>query len=316
MREIGGYMELEHFTGEEYHKGALRFNTATNALLWLLKKRHYKTIYFPDFLCKSVFTDVTEKTNLEIQFYTVDENFQPILEKDFSKQAVLYVVNYYSSFDYDSLKRIKAKAEHIIVDNVQAFFQRPLPGVDTLYSCRKWFGVPDGSYLYTDIPYKEDLVPMSVGSLMDHLVGRWENGANAWYKDFQRGEVQLQQEPLAEMSLLTRNLLCAVDYTAVAARRQENFRVLASSFDDVNLLKRRIVGVPFMYPLRLREEQAQYVRSKLLESKIYIPILWPNLDRNGEQLSRSILPLPVDQRYTQFDMMYLAERLNEVLSWK
>ena len=45
MREIGGYLELEHFTGAEYHQNALRFNTATNALLWLLKKRLPKNLF-------------------------------------------------------------------------------------------------------------------------------------------------------------------------------------------------------------------------------------------------------------------------------
>lgn len=32
MREIGGYLELERFGGEEYHSDALAFNTAINAL--------------------------------------------------------------------------------------------------------------------------------------------------------------------------------------------------------------------------------------------------------------------------------------------
>ena len=41
--------------------------------------------------------------------------------------------------------------KNVIIDNVQAYFQRPIEGFDTLYSCRKYFGVPDGAVLYTDL---------------------------------------------------------------------------------------------------------------------------------------------------------------------
>ena len=93
MREIGGYLELEHFTGAEYHQNALRFNTATNALLWLLKKRDYRKIYFPEFLCASVFDAVKERTDLEIAFYTVDDSLSPVLKMVLPEDEVLYVVN-------------------------------------------------------------------------------------------------------------------------------------------------------------------------------------------------------------------------------
>ena len=316
MREIGGYLELEHFTGAEYHQNALRFNTATNALLWLLKKRDYRKIYFPEFLCASVFDAVKERTDLEIAFYTVDDSLSPVLKMVLPEDEVLYVVNYYDRMEPDFIRQLQSRAASLILDNVQAFFQPPLAGVDTLYSCRKWFGVPDGVYLYTEFSQECALSSMSARPLMEHLVGRCEDGANAWYGTFRQNEEYLLHAPEARMSLLTRNLLCAVDYERVSARRQANFRVLDEAFEKINLLKSAFADVPFMYPLRLREEQAQQVRSKLLDSKIYIPVLWSNLSRRGAQLSRSILPLPVDQRYMESDMLYLAERLKEVLSWK
>ena len=94
MREIGGYLELEHFTGAEYHQNALRFNTATNALLWLLKKRDYRKIYFPEFLCASVFDAVKERTDLEIAFYTVDDSLSPVLKMDEPTWAALVSATY------------------------------------------------------------------------------------------------------------------------------------------------------------------------------------------------------------------------------
>ena len=61
------------------------------------------------------------------------------------------------------------------------------------------------------------------------------------------------------------------------------------------------------------------VRKKLIEKKIYIPILWPDvLERMPaksveHQLAQEILPLPCDQRYDENDMMYIIKEINKIL---
>ena len=45
---------------------------------------------------------------------------------------------------------MKEKYKRIILDYSQAYFQRTILGIDTIYSCRKYFGVSDGVVLYTD----------------------------------------------------------------------------------------------------------------------------------------------------------------------
>ena len=54
---------------------------------------------------------------------------------------------------YQSIKKIYG---NIIVDHTHAFFQKPLKGIDTLYSCRKFWGVSDGAYLSTDASLTEN----------------------------------------------------------------------------------------------------------------------------------------------------------------
>ena len=36
MKEIGGYIELDTYTGREYHEGALALNSGRNALIYLI----------------------------------------------------------------------------------------------------------------------------------------------------------------------------------------------------------------------------------------------------------------------------------------
>ena len=63
---------------------------------------------------------------------------------------MVYIVNYYGLFSEEQLISLKNKYGNIVVDNAQAFFTEPVKGIDTIYSCRKFFGVPDGGYAYTE----------------------------------------------------------------------------------------------------------------------------------------------------------------------
>lgn len=60
------------------------------------------------------------------------------------------------------------------------------------------------------------------------------------------------------------------------------------------------------------------VRKRLQKEKIYIPTLWPNVledcteDSLEYRYAADILPIPVDQRYDEADMKYLAEIIKDV----
>ena len=58
---------------------------------------------------------------------------------------------------------------------------------------------------------------------------------------------------------------------------------------------------------------APVIRRKLIEQKIYVPLLWPNVvleteaDSVDRRLAESVLPLPCDQRYDEEDMARVAD---------
>ena len=54
MNEIGGYLELENFTGEEYYPELLKLNLGRTALLFALDYLKVKKLWLPYFLCDSV----------------------------------------------------------------------------------------------------------------------------------------------------------------------------------------------------------------------------------------------------------------------
>ena len=61
------------------------------------------------------------------------------------EDVFLYLINYYGQLEKNYVEELFAGHKRIIVDNAQDFFCKPIDGVDTIYTCRKFFGVPDGA---------------------------------------------------------------------------------------------------------------------------------------------------------------------------
>ena len=60
MREIGGYIEFEHYNGSMFHDGAVALNCGRSALAYLWETKKIQKLYLPYFLCdSSLFADNT-----------------------------------------------------------------------------------------------------------------------------------------------------------------------------------------------------------------------------------------------------------------
>ena len=314
MTEIGGYIELDKYALPMLHEGAISLNCGRNCLAYLLRARKIKKILLPKFLCDSV-SNVCGRERVSVDFYSVGLNFMPI-DIDLAEDEWLYIVNYYGQLGQDLLWELKEKYDRIIVDHAQAYFQMPLEGVDTLYTCRKFFGVPDGAFLYTESILEEEL-PVDVSyDRMHFLCGRFEREASEFYQEYVGNNQLFENEPIKKMSALTRNLLHGIDYEGVKERRSSNYRYLHKHLMDVNKLSLSVPQGAFMYPLYI--ENGMEIRRNLHRAKIYVPMLWPNVSENGRDESEcdmacNILPLPVDQRYGKAEMDYILDYLKVYL---
>lgn len=313
-REIGGYMELEHFRGREYHSGALRFHSARGAIRFAVTSRKKELVYLPLFLCGSVAQELAG-AGIQVQTYAIGDDLLPEAAFAPKKDGAVLVVNYFGQLGNETISRLRQRFPDLIVDNVQAFFQPPAPGVDTVYSCRKYFGVPDGAYLYTDLPRGDyDRLPMAASAgWMAHLTGRYEQGAEKNYRHFQENEERLSTMPLCRMSALSMDLLRAVDHEDCIRRRERNFHALERELGRWNGLTVKNCAGAFMYPFLV--DQAPKLRELLIAKKIYVPRLWPRLSGRAEEgslearLADKILWLPIDQRYGEAEMGYIADQI-------
>ena len=308
MQEIGGYLELEFFRGQTYYPDAVAVNNARSALLYILRARNVRKVFLPYYLCGDVMA-LCKREGISYELYHIDESFLPIFDHLPKPDEMLYVVNYYGFIDAEREAEILHRFKRVIFDHVQAFYQRPIPGGDTVYSCRKFFGVPDGGYAATDARLNQPLEQDRSQDRFRHLLGRFEGpSASAFYEDFKRSEVAFEAATLREMSSLTQNLMRGIDYEAVRQKREENFQTLSDRLAARNILQADKPLGPYAYPLYCKD--GPKVRRKLAEKKIFVPTLWPNVLEQGNDLERdftaNILPLPCDQRYNKEDMMRVA----------
>lgn len=314
-KEIGGYLELEEASGREYYEDLYRVNLGRTAFLLLLRTRQIRKIYMPYFLCESVF-QVCRENDTEMIFYYLSEELEPVLPQGAPEEGTyVYLVNYYGCLTEDKIRYYKKKFGNIIVDNTQAFYDRPVEGIDTIYSCRKFFGVGDGAYLATDAQPDMDLPEDHSMEHMAHVLGRYEYDAGTYYQRMLDTAAGFGSSGVRRMSRLTENLLKTIDYEGIKRKREANYRLLAELLPSGSPFNGEIPEGPFAYPYYHRS--GIELRRWLAGKKIFVPTNWKNVLRDLKadtleyQWSENILPVPCDQRYGREEMEYIAACIKE-----
>lgn len=310
MRELGGYIEFEKYTGQMLYEDGIKLNCGRNALSYLIKTKKIEKIWMPKFMCDSC-DKVLLDNRVKVEYYSIGNDFRPIIEE--REKDWLYIVNFYAQLSNEFLSSLGDK---IIVDNAQAYFQSPIPEIDTIYTCRKFFGVPDGAILYTD--KKLDNIPQDESfERMRFLLGRFERTASEFYAEYVANNHFFANEPIKKMSKLTENLLHGIDYEKIKNIRTENFKYLHNRLELINKLEIVVPEGAFMYPLYI--DNGEEIRRKLQAQKIFVPTLWPSVFNICEKneleydMAINILPLPVDQRYSIDDMEYMIKKILALL---
>lgn len=312
MDAIGGYFELELRRGEHYHKDAIRLNTARNCFEYILMARKYRKVYIPYYTCE-VMLQPLKRQQVDYSFYSIDLNLEPT-EMIQLKEGEAFLYTNYFGLKQDCVERLaEVYGSRLIVDNAQAFFAPRISGIDTFYSPRKFFGVPDGGYLYTDCLIKQELDLDKSYHRMQHLFMRIDEGAEAGYELFKENESKLDNQPMMRMSLSTESILRSINYRQVREIRNDNYLYLEKHLKCTNTLKLQVkknATVPMVYPYIAK---GVVLREKLLSEKVYVAKYWPNIrkwcegDNLSCTLSSEIIALPIDQRYSVGSLKRIVE---------
>ena len=246
-----------------------------------MRARGYRKVYIPYYTC-DVILEPFMKLGIDYEFYHVDINLEIRDEFSFKSNEALLYVNYYG-LKQRYVEYLAARMENkLIVDNTQAFYSMPIDGIDTFYTCRKFFGVPDGAYLYTDKLLNDSFEYDVSFDRMTSLTKRIDLGAEAGYSDFKSLSKALGNYIRMHNALCDSNIL------------------LLNLEDD---------AVPMVYPYMSSNEG---LREILIEKKVFVARYWPNVTKwtspnNLEyQLTMMMQPIPIDQRYGEKDVDYIT----------
>ena len=313
MNAIGGYFELADLVegGRFPHDDGVLLNTGRNALEYILRSiDNVKHIYLPYYSCKVVF-ETLEKLNIPYTFYHINTDFEFADDVNLQEDEYIIANNYYGIKDAYIQKLAEIYGDQLIVDCAQAFLAKPLLGIKSFYSMRKFVGVADGGVAYLG-NLSDDLVEVEEVENTDdhdsHLFKRKQFGAEAGFADFQANEKKLDDQPIRYMSFQTKWILDHVGYEKVIACRRENYKYLHEALRDKNALvlpDMNSFTCPMVYPFMMKTKRD--LRKKLIENKIFVARYWPNIEDVAEfeteyDISMDVIPIPCDQRYGYEDM--------------
>lgn len=307
---IGGYFELElPDNGGFPHDDGVLLNSGRNALEYVFRVLgDVKQVLIPYYTCDVVLEPI-QKLNISYTFYRINRDLELEWLPSLQDCEYLLYTNYFGIKDEYVRKLAEHYSSRLIVDNAQAWFAEPIEGISTIYSPRKFVGLPDGGVAYCSRHMDEDSFEQDISfARCSHLLKRIDLGPSDGYVDFRENSKQLVGQPIKQMSELTKRLLCSIDFKEARYKRKENFRFLHKNLQTSNLFNIPAMdsfACPMIYPYLTNDI---FLRQKLIENKIFIATYWPNVQEwaTKDLLERNfmdkLLPIPCDQRYGTDEM--------------
>ena len=325
-KEFGGYFGLDLPDHGDAFPGMLPFQSARAALRAIFATNRISQVWIPAYVCDSVFASA-EEAGVKYVMYHLDDDLYPIdLPANIPQGNALLYVNYFG-LKQDIVHRLLQDypADRIIVDNSQALFASPTAALASVYSPRKFAGLPDGGLLACSadlgirLPDRED-----EGSFerMRFMMLRTAHSAREGYPAFNVARQSLRGLPPLSMSRMTRRLMRSIDWPALASARKRNFAIMHDQLRAYNQMTWRTdaESVPLCYPLMLTANMDTVrLRNSLADENIFVPVYWPDaLERAPAsgittRLLHQTLFLPIDQRIGAEECAAIARRIGELL---
>lgn len=326
MKPIGGFLPLEVQTSppplagaDSYHSGAVALTSGRACWHAVLRACRPRRVLVPFYICDAVLQPLIA-TRTPFAFYAIDAAFRPAPDAQPAPGELMLAVNYFGVQTTLVGPAAERAAGRVVVDDTQAFFRRGRADVSSFNSARKFFGVPDGGFLYGPAAAGIGEVPPSDVDDCDHLLARLSGDDGLAWDRFKQHEARIGIE-LRAMSSTSRRLLGAVDMTEARQRRHANFEALHRRLGAWNTIALPLdvaaAEGPMCYPFL---PAADADRAALTRLGVYVPTFWPELaTRVGDgfewerMAARRLLPLPIDHRYGEEEMDTLARTLLQVL---
>lgn len=330
LDDLGSFIELDIPSGKEYYREEIygshnvcQLNSCRSAIVHSINILMVDTVYLPLYECDTVLEEVKKYCKVNIKLYKLDWDFQPIV--NFQKEnSAIVVCNYFGIFGKKHFDFLRTKFKNIIIDNAQAFYSKPYMDCLNCYSPRKFLGVPDGGYVVgKNASQKSEKYPRDFSSkTASFLLERIEYGCTGLaYDSKKKNDSRIDISGTRKMSILTKKLLGNMKYQDYISKRKDNFNIARKYFDKLNLIPiEKFLDddcVPYVYPLLIEKDG---IIESFHENHIYQGHWWEYLVDITEAktlehtLSKYIIPITIDQRYSEEDIIRQYNIVENVLN--
>lgn len=317
------------------------YRSGRDALKALARVTGARRVLMPELCCVSMIGPFAAN-GCELVFYRLRKDLRGDEEQVRSlaqKGDLLLYLPYFGirPFADDFLKELRKKGILLAEDRTQDIVvPREAGGFApdaTVASLRKWAFLPEGGMLQTALgscPAGED--PTFGDQCREAMEKKarylqsWEAELKADFLDqFHRAEELLDAdgEPVA-MSGTYREIAARLDFGAVYEARLRNVLHLQKELrplrdaGKLDFLTETPEASCLYLPILLEDRDA--VQRAMAERKVYCPVIWPqpaevtNPGAASRRVTRHMLALPVDQRYSNLDTDYFCDCLMRILN--
>ncbi|MBL8122097.1 hypothetical protein JNM87_05095 [Candidatus Saccharibacteria bacterium] len=313
MKAIGGFYELLlPRQSIEYHKDAIALSSGRACIRTVIKRLKIKKCYLPNYTCDAIY-DPFDLEGVDYDLYAINESLEPVDFPELAEGEYFYYINYFGVKSAMVERLYDLYGDRLLIDNTHDFFKQRQHDCFSFTSARKYFGVPDGAFLYA--PMAIDIVePRFSEYSLTHSVERLKGNQSKGFEAYKKYEKSLNSE-IYRISELSEKMLSLVNIEEVKRKRRDNFLTLHSLLQKKNVFTFYDIGdndTPFAYPFL---PHGKYNKTVLYSFNIYIPTLWADPlahEKSTEfetRLATSLLPLPIDERYNEQDMSFMAEKI-------
>lgn len=294
-----------------------------------------KKVLLPEFICESVIDCFKKEL---ISFYGIDDKFYIDLDSLISKiddsVGCIYIAHYFGFLQKpDDLEIIKKIAvSHgitIIEDTTQSLFSNhQLCGDYIVSSIRKWMAVHMGGILYTA---SKELPKISYcqantnnikayGMILKDMFLKNVYDTNLKYQEiFMQSENSINHiTDIFTISDFAKFLIGCESIGKLISKRKSNLLKLSDGLRKIGINGIRefnSIECPLVYPLRIKNRDA--FRHYLMNNRIYCAVHWPfdgfkpEERPNGINNAKTLISLPIDQRYGDEEIYYLIDIINK-----
>ena len=151
---IGGFFGLElpeYGNFPQWHPGrSVAVNSGRRALEYILRRLgDVRCVRVPLYTCRTV-VETMERLGIPVITYRIDERLEPEELPELEKGEYLLYTNYFGIKEKCVDRLASRYGGSLIVDNALALYSPARSGVASLYSPRKFSGLPDGGIAVMD----------------------------------------------------------------------------------------------------------------------------------------------------------------------